>query len=75
MSETGWAYHCELWLKQGACGEYVRDEESRGAAQGYTGCPSCVHRRPADDATQEADIAWGLRWLWNRDKERPRGQE
>lgn len=52
-----WMYYCELGLAQDTCKAYRPDPRSRGYGR-YGGCPSCVHRLPANAETAEADAAW-----------------
>jgi len=55
-TDSEWLFHCRLGLRQGLCGRYSRDPESRGARQGYQGCASCEYRAGANNATRDAEI-------------------
>lgn len=52
-----WVYGCRLKLAQKDCARYEADTASRGYGQRIDGCPSCVHREPADAATAKADAS------------------
>ncbi|MCC7354536.1 MAG: hypothetical protein IT330_12370 [Anaerolineae bacterium] len=58
MSESKWAFGCELGLRQETCGLHKPDPESRGVHAGYGGCCSCEHREPANPTTETAERAW-----------------
>lgn len=60
MSESQWCFECAFGLAQDDCGEYQADEKARGYGR-YSGCCSCVHRRPANAATEAAELAWDTR--------------
>jgi len=57
---TSWAFGCNLGLAQGTCGQYLTDANSRGAAAGLGGCPSCARRIPDNAQTKAAETAAGL---------------
>jgi len=57
---TSWAFGCTLGLAQEDCGAYLADTNSRGAAAGLGGCPSCTHREPDNAKTRMAETAAGL---------------
>jgi len=50
-----WAFGCALGLAQEDCGAYLADPNSRGAAAGLGGCPSCAHREPDNARTKAVD--------------------
>jgi hypothetical protein len=52
-----WAFSCEFGFQQGTCGMYEPDKQSRGFSR-FSGCVSCKHRLPYNDATFKAEIAW-----------------
>jgi len=53
-----WAFGCTLGLAQEDCGAYLADANSRGAAAGLGGCPSCAHRELDNAKTQVAETVW-----------------
>jgi hypothetical protein len=53
-----WVFSCSLGLAQDKCGEYERDENSRGVRQRFGGCASCVNRVPHNKQTQMAEWAF-----------------
>ena len=55
-----WAFGCTLGLAQEDCGAYLADANSRGAAAGLGGCPSCVHRAADNAKTRTVETAAGL---------------
>ena len=57
---TSWAFGCTLGLAQGTRGQYLADANSRGAAAGLDGCPSCTHREPDNARTRTVETAAGL---------------
>jgi len=57
---TSWAFSCDLGLMQDTCGQYLADANSRGAAAGLGGCPSCVHRAADNAKTRTVETAAGL---------------
>ena len=60
MNESKWLFTCVFGLRYPSCGEYERDDKSRGAHFGYDGCASCLHREPANVETESADDLWWL---------------
>lgn len=55
-----WVFSCLLGLRQGFCGQYEKDENSRGYAAGYGGCVSCYNRIPANSETETAEREFRL---------------
>jgi len=52
---TSWAFGCTLGLAQEDCGAYLAAVNSRGAAAGLGGCPSCTHRIADNAITRVAE--------------------
>jgi hypothetical protein len=61
-NESQWAFGCAFGLRQEDCGHYEADPQARGYGR-WAGCPSCLWRKAANDATAEAELQWEHRWL------------
>jgi hypothetical protein len=54
VKSMSWVFGCNLGLGQDSCGRYEADKTARGYDR-YGGCPSCLHRDPADNETADAE--------------------
>ena len=53
-----WQFGCTLGLAQSGCTRYERDDDSRGEAQRFGGCASCIYRQAHNAETMRAEASF-----------------